>query len=68
VQGLEVLMKKHHAGLVGRRITALCDIVRNAVFRDQDFVRPIFSPESCGDVIEALWVALLPGSGWRLPN
>ena len=63
VHGLEMLMKKHHPGLVGRRITAICYVVRNAVFRDQDLRRPIVPPEPCEDVIEALRVNLLPASG-----
>ena len=63
VHGLEMLMKKHPPGLVVRRITAVCYVVRNAVFRDQDLRRPIVPPEPCQDVMEALWVNLLPTSG-----
>jgi hypothetical protein len=63
VHSLKMLMKKPHTSLVCCGLPAVCQIVRDAIFGDQDFGRPIVFAKPREDVVEALRINLLPASG-----
>ena len=56
----QMLAEEVHAGAVSGGLTAIGYVVGNPVLGDQDLRRSVVAAEPFEDVIEALWIDLLP--------